>query len=138
MIVESASVVRMLLSGKGEVCWWKTEDGGLMWNKGACLIASSDAGYVPAALVRNGGPAGRMVVSEHNTAQHHLYRKMFLLGDNGPVGRPEEEARRVGERLKNLEAASSVPSHEKSPKKNRDPRAKRIQDRHTVPSASPM
>ncbi len=119
MIVESSNVVRMLLSGKGEVCWWKTEDGGLTWNKGACLISSPDAGYVPTALVRNGGPAGWMVVSERTTAQHHLYRKMFLLGDKGPVGRPEEEASNVKELLKTLEAAPPIPKNEKGQKKNR-------------------
>jgi hypothetical protein len=61
-----------------------------------------------------------MVVSEHNTAQHHLYRKMFLLGDNGPVGRPEEEASHVGELLKNLEAAPPINKNEKGQKKNHD------------------
>jgi len=120
MMVESPKVVRMLLSGGGEVCWWKTTDGGLTWAKESCLISSADSSYVPTALVRNGTPDGRMVVSENNRAQNHLYRKLFLLGDSGPVGRLEEEASNLGDRLKNLEAVQTAPKPGKEGKKARN------------------
>ena len=120
MIVESPKVARMLLSGGGEVCWWKTADGGLTWEKESCLISSSNSSYVASALVRNGRPDCRMVVSEHNRAQNHLYRKLFLLGDSGPVGRPEEGASNLGDRLKNLEALQPAPKQGKADKKNRN------------------
>ena len=120
MIVESPQVVRMLLSNAGEVCWWNSADGGLTWAKGACLLSSPDAGYVPSALVRNGGPGGWMVVSEYKSAQNHLYRNLFLLGDGGPVGRAEEGASNLGDRLKNLEANPPVPKAEKAGKKKRN------------------
>jgi hypothetical protein len=120
MIVESPKVVRMLLSCEGGVCWWKTTDGGLTWAKESCLISSADSSYVPTALVRNGTPDSRMAVSENNRAQNHLYRKLYLLGDSGPVGRPEEEASNLGDRLKNLESAPPAPKPGKAGKKNRN------------------
>ena len=117
MIVESPQQIRMLLSGGGEVCWWKTTDGGLTWGKGSCLISSPNAHYRVTAFVRNAHPDGRMVVSEHNRTQNHLYRKLYLLGDSGTVGRPEEEATNLGDRLKNLEAAKTAPKPGKEDKK---------------------
>ncbi len=120
MIVESPQVVRMLLSGGNEVCWWKTTDGGLTWGKESCLISSPGSGYVASALVRNANPDGRMAVSEHNGAQNHLYRKLFLLGDSGPVRRPEEGASNLGDRLKNLEAVQPAPKPDKAGKKHRN------------------
>jgi len=123
MIVESPKVVRMLLSlshsGAGEVSWWKTTDGGLTWTKGSRLISSPHSSYRISTLVRNGHPDGRIVVSENNRAQNHLYRKLFLLGDHGPVGRPQEEAGHLGNRLKNLEAAKPAPKRDKHVKKHR-------------------
>jgi hypothetical protein len=120
MIVESPTGIRMLLTSGDGVCWWKTTDGGLTWAKETCLLSSPDAGYIPTALVRNGGPEGWMVVSEHIETQNHLYRKLFLLGDDGPVGRPEEEAGNLGDRLKSLEAAPPVPKPAKARGKSRD------------------
>jgi hypothetical protein len=61
-----------------------------------------------------------MVVSEQSRMQNHLYRKLFLLGDTGPVGRPEEEASNLGDRLKNLPAVSAAPKQGKAGKKNRN------------------
>jgi hypothetical protein len=106
-------------SGTGEVCWWKTTDGGLTWGKESCLISSPNSSYVASALVRNAHPDGRMVVSEHNRAKNHLYRKLFLLGDSGPVGRPEEGASNLGDRLKNLEAVQPNLEPDKAGKKIR-------------------
>jgi len=120
MIVASPQVVRMLLSSGGEVCWWRTTDGGLTWAKGSCLISSPDSSYIASALVRNADPGGQMVVSENNRAQNHLYRKLFLLGDSGPVGRPEEEASNLGDRLKNLEPVQPGPKPDKAGKKHRN------------------
>jgi len=126
MIVESSQVVRMLLSGSGEVCWWKTTDGGLTWEKESPLISSPNSHYRVSALVRNAQPDGRMVVSEHNRTQNHVYRKLYLLGDNGPVGRPKEEASNLGDRLKNLEAAAAAPTQDKvSKERQQDIRRRR-------------
>ncbi|MCX5770049.1 MAG: BNR-4 repeat-containing protein [Candidatus Hydrogenedentes bacterium] len=120
MIVESPKVVRMLLTGGGEVCWWRTTDGGLTWAKGSCLISSPDSTYTASTLVRNAHPDGRMVVNENNPAQNHLYRKLYLLGDSGPIGRPEEEASNLGDRLKDLESVQPASKPGKPVKKGRN------------------
>ena len=113
MVVESPMVIRMLLSQKasdrGEVCWWETTDGGLKWKKGACLISSPDSSFNVGAIVRNAHPDGRIVASESSRAQGHLYRKLFLLGDSGPVGRPKEKAGHLGDQPNRLKA-SQVPA----------------------------
>ena len=100
MIVESPEVVRLLLaqstSDGGEVCWWKTTDGGKRWHKEKCLIASPHVRYTTGALVRNAHPDGQVVVNENDSSQNHLYRKMYLLGDSGPVKRLKEEAEHLG------------------------------------------
>ena len=108
-IVESPKVVRMLLSCDGGVCWWKTTDGGLTWAKESCPLSSTDSSYITTALVRNGRPESRMVVSENSRLQNHLYRRLYLLGDSGPIGRPEEEASNLGELLKDSEFSPPAP-----------------------------
>jgi hypothetical protein len=120
MVIESPKSVRMLLSGGNEVCWWKTADGGLTWSRDATLISSSDSRYTVSSFVRNANPDGRMVASEHNATQNHLYRKLFLLGDSGPVKRPEEEASNLGDRLKNLKDAPPASKPRKDGKKKRN------------------
>ena len=120
LIVESPQVVRMLLSSGGEVCWWKTTDGGITWSKGSCLLSSPDSSYIASTLVRNANPDGQMVVSEINRTQNHLYRKLFLLGNSGPVERPEEGASNLGDRLKNLEPIQPGPKPDKAGKKHRN------------------
>lgn len=95
-VIESPSTVRFLLTqssdGGGEVGWWETVDGGRTWKKGACLISSPTATFDVDAMVRNGGPQARMVVSEMDERGGDFYRKVYLLSDTGPVPRPQEEA----------------------------------------------
>lgn len=120
MVIESPTVVRMLIAGAGGVCWWKTSDGGLTWGKESCLLSSPDSGYVAGSLVRNASPDGRIFVSEHNRAQNHLYRNLFLLGDSGPVGRSAEGASNLGDRLKKLPSAPPAAKPGKEGKKKRN------------------
>ena len=112
MIVESPEVARMLLSAgnsdTGEVSWWKTTDGGLSWQRGESLIQAPNVSFVVSALVRNAHPDGRIVAYENNRAQDHLYRRLFLLGDSGPVGRREEEARNLGTALTSLDVSNTA------------------------------
>lgn len=104
MIVESPTNVRMLLrykaDGQNSVGYWATTDGGLTWKKEPPLIASRRAAYNPiSAIVRNARPEARILLSEDVNGQQHQYHHMILLGDNGPVGRPIEETRNLGDRL---------------------------------------
>ncbi|MCP4642268.1 MAG: hypothetical protein GY851_17620, partial [bacterium] len=105
-VVESSERVRMLLSNstpeQGEVRWWETSDGGRTWEKGASLVSSPQTSYRVSTLVRNGHPDGRMVVTENRRGQDHPYKRMLLIGDNGPVQRPEAETKHLGDRLDRL------------------------------------
>ena len=113
MMADSPEHIRMLLThrapdGGGEVCWWETTDGGLTWAKGACLIASPTMGFDVGALVRNGLPEGRMVAAGNPREAQHLYRKLFLIGDDGPVQRIEEEASQPEALQKLFEASKAA------------------------------
>jgi hypothetical protein len=89
--IESPLKIRMVLSqtvaGKGEASWWKTTNGGLHWEKDGCLRSAENTAFLLSALVRNAHPDARVVVSELKNGQDNLYRKMFLIGDHGPVKR---------------------------------------------------
>ena len=50
---------------------------------------------------------GRVGVSEGRVAEH-LYRKMVLLGESGPVGRPAGEASQIGPQLELLRRAGAA------------------------------
>lgn len=91
-MIESQGVIRLLVTAstgtEKEVTWWKTENGGQSWNKDRTLMTNGrNADYLIGALVRNAQPDARAVVSEIDPNQDHLYRKVFLLGDKGPVQR---------------------------------------------------
>ena len=110
MIVESPTEVRLLLEGGkqgggGEVCWWRTKDGGKTWKKETCIISSNSVNYKLGSFVRNSNAQGQVVIEEHDPASPHLYRKLFLWGSKGLVGRSAEEAARMAEQLKNTVAA---------------------------------
>ena len=95
LIVESPTQVRVILassgSSRGEVGWWNTADGGQTWSKQPPLLSRTGGGFGIGALVENFIPSGMFIVSEAVSSQH-LYKKMMLMGRDGPVKRPEEEA----------------------------------------------
>lgn len=99
MLVVSPTEVRLLLDGGrpgrsgGEVCWWKTIDGGLSWKKESTIVSSDTMHYKVSAFVRNPSADGQIVVEEHDPASTDLYRRLFFWGGSGFVGRPEEGAR---------------------------------------------
>lgn len=105
-MVESPTTVRALLTqgkgGTGEVNWWKTTDGGLTWSKEATAFSSAGLNFMATALIRNGRPEARMLVGSKAANEPHLYRQMYLVGDNGALGRPAAEAGNLGDRLETI------------------------------------
>ncbi len=91
LLIDSPKVVRILLTrsvgGRGEVGWWKTTDGGLTWTKTRRLISAPRTRFLIGALVRNAHTDACVVAAECRRDLPHLYRKVLLLGDNGPVPR---------------------------------------------------
>ncbi|MFP4499683.1 MAG: BNR-4 repeat-containing protein [Candidatus Hydrogenedentota bacterium] len=104
--VESPRAVWLVLArkaaGTGEICWWKTTDGGLTWNKDRCLLNKPGPGFRIGALVRNAHPDARVVASRQ--MQHHggLYSELYLLGRNGPIRRRGREAAVLARHLAGL------------------------------------
>ena len=109
-IVDSPLSVRMILStehdGANEIGWWNTEDGGLTWTKGNILISSKVLSFGTTAIVRNAHPDAVMLLGSRDATEPHLYRRMFLVGARGPLGRLAAEASQLGDRL---EAIKSLP-----------------------------
>jgi hypothetical protein len=101
MLCESADVIRILLNAKGssvgEVAWWETVDGGMTWKKGECLIRCPGNGFVVTAMIRNAHPDARIMANESRGAGDSQFKKMFLLGDHGPIERAEEDTRNLGD-----------------------------------------
>lgn len=109
--VESSTRVRAMLmrtkGGQREVGWWDTVDGGQSWAPEAPLFSRAGGGLDLGALIENGSAEGLVVVSEGRVPEH-LYRKMFLLGERGPVRRAAAEASQVGPQLELLRRAGAA------------------------------
>ena len=107
-IIESPLKVRMLLAsasgGTGSVGWWNTTDGGRTWARGQTLYALPGATFETSTLVRNGPAEARMLIGGVKDQQSHLYHNMYLIGDQGALGRPPAEASHLGERLESIKA----------------------------------
>jgi BNR repeat-containing family member len=105
-IIETPEKVRMLLqvttdSGT-ELGWWNTSDGGRTWARGAPLLVSSDRTFRLSALLANAHPDALLLASSRSAADAHLYRRMHLLGESGPLTRPVAEASHLGDRLERV------------------------------------
>jgi len=107
-VVDSPTTVRMVLGlsnpGREEVGWWKTTDGGRTWAKDAVLLASADMDFQTSALVRNAHPDAQMLLAGSRAEEGHLYRRMFLVGQRGALGRPAAEASHLGDRLEQIKS----------------------------------
>jgi hypothetical protein len=92
MIIQSPGDINMVISGSrldggGEVCWWYTNTTGLSWEKAGSVITSSTVDYRIGVLTRNYHPDGKIFFFERDPNTPHLYRKIFLWGENGFVKR---------------------------------------------------
>jgi hypothetical protein len=90
--------------GTGSVGWWNTTDGGQTWARGQTLYALPGATFETSTLVRNGPAEARMLIGGVKDQQSHLYHNMYLIGDQGALGRPLAEASHLGERLETIKA----------------------------------
>ena len=116
----SGDQVRFLLSGidpatnKTIVRWWESNDGGANFDKGRELLQFGDfvvddveqeeserpkslsnldsPGSAASAFIRNAHPDARIIVAEKPEGTN--YRRMYLVGDNGPVVREVPTASR--------------------------------------------
>lgn len=104
MVVHSPMHISLLLRYKNtagsHVGYFNSTDGGLTWQKAPSLLSSKNIAYNPiSSIVRNAHPDARVMLSSNSYGQVHQYRNMVLLGDQGPVTRPKQEASNLGNRL---------------------------------------
>ena len=77
-------------NGFGEVSRWDSEDGGETFKKAKTFLKKEKANFAISALIENSHPNARLIVAERKRGTN--YRKMYLLGDSGPILRKESEA----------------------------------------------
>ena len=106
--------VRFLLSGmdpktdKTQVRWWESQNGGFNFTPGELLLEFGDYKVAPgeekltrpkslsnldspgsaaSAFIKNAHPNARMIIAEKPDGSE--WRRMYLVGDDGPIGRPK-------------------------------------------------
>ncbi|MBR9908836.1 MAG: hypothetical protein GYB33_00615 [Gammaproteobacteria bacterium] len=93
-IVSSAEKISYLLAynegSDGVVARWNSTDGGAGFKRGDILLRRDNASFAITSLIRNAHPDARVIVAEK--PRDTDFRKMYLLGDSGPVRRLKSEA----------------------------------------------
>ena len=75
----------------GEISRWDSVDGGESFKKNKTYLQRKNSGFVISALIDNPHPDARIIVAEKKSGSD--FRKMYLLGDGGPIQRDKKEAR---------------------------------------------
>ena len=93
--VKSATEVSLYLEGQiqddvGEISRWDSFDRGKSFKKGPVLLSRKHSGFVVSSLIDNPHPDARIIVGEKEEGSY--FRKMYLLGDSGPIKRSKKEA----------------------------------------------
>jgi hypothetical protein len=94
--VKSSKEVSLYIESKtsddvGEVSRWDSFNGGASFKKGKVFLRRKDATFVISSLIDNPHPNARIIVGEKASGTD--YKKMYLLGDNGPIKRVKSEAK---------------------------------------------
>ena len=69
----------------GVISWWESKDGGATFEQGQTLLQRPQANFAISSFIRNAHPDARIIVAE--IPRDTTSRRMYLLGDNGPVRR---------------------------------------------------
>lgn len=87
MLVDSTTIRFLLESrdtnGDGIVAWWESRDRGKSFRKSGELLRKPKASFAISSFIRNAHPDARIIVAER--AAGVSARRMYLLGDNGPI-----------------------------------------------------
>ncbi|SEQ79046.1 BNR repeat-containing family member [Hyunsoonleella jejuensis] len=94
--VKSASEVSLYLESKtqedvGEISRWDSSDGGTSFKKANVFLSRKKSGFIISSLIDNPHPDARLIVAEKEEGSD--FRKMYLLGDNGPIRRLQTETK---------------------------------------------
>lgn len=91
----SSNHVNIYLEGKTtddvtEISRWRSSDDGKLFKKDKMFLQRKNSGFVISSIIDNPHPDARMVVGEKEKGTY--FRKMYLIGDNGPIKRSKKEA----------------------------------------------
>jgi len=93
-MVSSPDNIRYFLSDNdgsdGVVAIWTSTDGGESFSKTKELIRRPNASFATTTVIKNSHPDARVIVGERS--QSTPDRKIYLLGENGPIQRPLADA----------------------------------------------
>lgn len=92
--VKSAKEVSIYMESEadediGEISRWDSFDGGTSFKKNKVFLSRKKSGFVISALIDNPHPDARMIVGQKEEGSD--FRKMYLIGDNGPIKRNKKE-----------------------------------------------
>jgi len=94
-LISSSMDVNLLLDGSDEVAWWHSTDGGRSFAKGDVLISRERTTFAISTIIRNAHPDARVIAAGNDKDANSLFRKLYLLGDQGPIKRTRAEADQV-------------------------------------------
>ncbi|GGD04700.1 BNR-4 repeat-containing protein [Hyunsoonleella pacifica] len=94
--VHSATEVSLYLESQsqkdiGEISRWDSFDGGKTFKKNTIFLSRKHSGFIISALIDNPHPDARIIVAQKEEGSD--FRKMYLLGDNGPIQRSKKETK---------------------------------------------
>ncbi len=78
-------------NGVGEVSRWDSFNAGETFKKEAVFLRRENVSFAISSLIDNAHPDARIIVAERQMETD--YRKMYLLGDSGPIKRSEKETK---------------------------------------------
>lgn len=93
-IIKSPTEVSFILgyqeNNEGVISYFNSVDGGESFTKGKELLRRPKAGWGLTALIKDAHPDARMIVAEKPRGTN--WRKVYLVGDNGPIQRTKTDA----------------------------------------------
>ncbi|MFP4845009.1 BNR-4 repeat-containing protein [Winogradskyella sp. PE311] len=93
--VQSSTAISIYLESEtnddvGEISRWDSFNGGETFKKTTVFLQRDYSGFVISSLIDNPHPDARIIVGEKKEGTD--FRKMYLLGDSGPIQRNKKEA----------------------------------------------
>ncbi len=87
--------VRFLLKSQtddrnGIIAWWESFDGGQTFAQSEVLLRRPNAGFAISSTIRNAHRDAQVIAAE--IPRGSVNRRMYLIGDSGPLGRPKSDA----------------------------------------------
>ena len=94
IVVKSSDELSLYIESKnkegvGEVSRWDSFDAGESFEQANLMLSRKNSRFAISSLIHNAHPDARIIVAEKEPGTD--FRKMYLLGDNGPVQRLKKE-----------------------------------------------